>query len=313
MNDDALVELIAQQVRARLMAGGQGPGYTRAPSAARPSLETHSPEELRVIPCDESPETCSGCGMCAVRRPQDARAIVEAGAARIGAGGGTGRVEGGLAGYIDHTLLKPEATREQLHALAEEARKHRFATVCVNSANVRLMSQFLEGSGVPVCAVVGFPLGAMTPHAKAYETREAVRCGAREVDMVLNIGALKSSDHRLVFEDIKAVVDAAKPVAVKVILETSKLDREEKVAACALAKAAGAAFVKTSTGFGGGGATAEDVALMRRMVGADMGVKASGGVRDRGAAEAMIAAGANRIGASASVAIVTGGRAAGGY
>lgn len=313
MNDDALVELIAQQVRARLMAGGQGPGYTRSPAGARPSLETHSAEELRVIPCDESPETCSGCGMCAVRRPEDAKAIVAAGAARIGAGGGTGRVEGGLAGYIDHTLLKPEVTRDQLHALAEEARKHRFATVCVNSANVRLMTQFLQGSGVPVCAVVGFPLGAMTPHAKAFETREAVRCGAREIDMVLNIGALKSQDHRLVFEDIKAVVDAAKPVAVKVILETSKLDHEEKVAACALSKAAGAAFVKTSTGFGGGGATAEDVALMRRMVGADMGVKASGGVRDRAGAEAMIGAGANRIGASASVAIVTGGKDTGGY
>ena len=313
MNDDALVELIAQQVRARLMAGGQGPGYTRAPAAARPSLETHSAEELRVIPCDEPPETCSGCGMCAVRRPADAKAIVGAGAARIGAGGGTGRVEGGLAGYIDHTLLKPEATREQLHALAEEARKHRFATVCVNSANVRLMTQFLQGSGVPVCAVVGFPLGAMTPHAKAFETREAVRCGAREIDMVINIGALKSSDHALVFRDIKAVVDAAKPVPVKVILETSKLDHEEKVSACALSKAAGAAFVKTSTGFGGGGATADDVALMRRIVGGDMGVKASGGVRDRGAAETMIQAGANRIGASASVAIVTGGKGKGGY
>ncbi|MEZ4431855.1 MAG: deoxyribose-phosphate aldolase [bacterium] len=231
----------------------------------------------------------------------------------MGAGGGTGRVEGDLAGHIDHTLLKPEATRDELFALAEEARKFRFATVCVNSANVRLMAQLLDGSGVPVCAVVGFPLGAMTPHAKAFETREAIRCGAREVDMVLNIGALKSGDHRLVFEDIRAVVEAAKPVAVKVILETSKLDHEEKVAACVLAKAAGAAFVKTSTGFGGGGATAEDIALMRRIVGPDMGVKASGGVRDRAGAEAMIAAGANRIGASASVAIVTGGRSADSY
>ena len=260
MNEDALVELIAQQVRARLMAGGTGPGYTRSPvPAAAPrgaSLETHSPEELRKIPCSEDPTGCSACGMCAVRRPQDAKALTEGGAARIGAGPGTGRVENGLAGYIDHTLLLPEATREQLAKLAEEARKYSFATVCVNSANVRLMAQLLDGSGVPVCAVVGFPLGAMTPRAKAYETREAIRCGAREIDMVLNIGALKSGDHALVLADIQAVVEAAKPIGVKVILETSKLDHDEKVIACALSKAAGAAFVKTSTGFGGGGATA---------------------------------------------------------
>ncbi|MCA9540796.1 MAG: deoxyribose-phosphate aldolase [Myxococcales bacterium] len=249
--------------------------------------------------------------MCAVRRPEDVRALVDTGAARIGAGGGTGRVEGGLAGVIDHTLLKPEATRDELFALAEEARRHHFATVCVNSANVRLMAQFLEGSGVPVCAVVGFPLGAMTPHAKAFETREAVRCGAREVDMVLNIGALKSRDYALVLRDIRGVVEAARPVGVKVILETSKLNEDEKVIACSLSKAAGAAFVKTSTGFGGGGATAEDIALMRRIVGDEMGVKASGGVRSREDVERMIAAGATRIGASASVAIVTGGKGEG--
>ena len=314
MNDEDLVELIAQQVRARLMAGGHGPGYTRSPqTGALPTLETHSAEELRVIPCDENPADCSGCGLCAVRRPAHAKGIVNQGAARIGAGIGTGRVEGGLAGYIDHTLLKPEATRQQLFTLAEEARKHRFATVCVNSANVRLMSQFLEGSGVPVCAVVGFPLGAMTPHAKAFETREAIRCGAREIDMVINLGALKSGDHDLVLNDIKGVVTAARPIPVKVIIETSKLDDEEKIVACALAKAAQAAFVKTSTGFGGGGATAEDVALMRRVVGRSMGVKASGGVRNRADAEKMIAAGATRIGASASVAIVTGKTASGGY
>lgn len=313
MNDEALIEEIARQVRARLMAGGSGPGHTRAIRAGAPSLQTHSAEELRVIPCDEDPTDCSGCGMCAVRRPGDAQAIVAGGAARIAAGLGTGRVEGGLAGYIDHTLLKPEATRDELFALAEDARKYSFATVCVNSANVRLMTQFLAGSGVPVCAVVGFPLGAMTPHAKAFETREAIRCGAREIDMVINIGALKSGDLELVHRDIKAVVDAAKPIGVKVILETSKLNDEEKVIACTLSKAAGAAFVKTSTGFGGGGATTDDVALMRRVVGGEMGVKASGGVRSRDDAEKMIAAGANRIGASASVAIVTGKKGSGGY
>lgn len=315
MNDEALIELIAQQVKARLMAGGTGPGYTRSPlpviggggGGKGPGLETLSAEELRKIPCTEDPTGCSACGMCAVRRPQDAIALTEIGATRIGAGPGTGRVEGGLAGYIDHTLLAPEATRDQLAKLAEEARKYRFATVCVNSSNVRLMAQLLEGSGVPVCAVVGFPLGAMTPRAKAFETKEAIRCGAREIDMVLNIGALKSRDYALVQADIEAVVEAAKPIGVKVILETSKLDQEEKVIACVLSKAAGASFVKTSTGFGGGGATAEDIALMRRIVGSEMGVKASGGVRTREDAEKMIAAGANRLGASASVAIVTGG------
>ncbi|MEE2644442.1 MAG: deoxyribose-phosphate aldolase [Myxococcota bacterium] len=224
-----------------------------------------------------------------------------------------GRVDGSLARFIDHTLLRPDATRAELQKLADEARQHGFATVCVNSANVRMMRQLLGGSGVPVCAVVGFPLGAMNPRAKAFETREAVRCGAGEVDMVLNIGALKSRDLALVFQDIKAVVDAARPVPVKVILETSKLDDEEKIIGCSLSAAAGAAFVKTSTGFGGGGATAEDVALMRRVVGSELGVKASGGVRDRRSAEAMLKAGANRLGASASVAIVTGGKGKGGY
>ena len=176
-----------------------------------------------------------------------------------------------------------------------------------------MMTQMLQGSGVPVCAVVGFPLGAMSPRSKAFETREAIRCGAREIDMVVNIGALKSRDYELVFRDIKAVVDAAKPIGVKVILETSKIDDDEKIIVCALSKAAGAAFVKTSTGFGGGGATAEDVALMRRIVGPEMGVKASGGVRSQADAESMITAGANRLGASASVAIVTGGKGTGGY
>ncbi len=317
MREDELVEVIARQVRARLMAGGAGAGYTRQMPhpAPRPSLKTHSHEELRVIPCEEGPhdDDCGSCGMCVVRRPHDAQAVKAAGAARIGAGVGTGRVEGGLAGMIDHTLLKPEATKQELLTLAEEARAHRFATVCVNSSNVRLMAQFLQGSGVPVCAVVGFPLGSMTPRAKAFETREAIRCGAREIDMVLNIGALKSGEFALVLEDIKAVVDAARPVAVKVILETSKLTEEEKVIACALSKAAGAAFVKTSTGFGGGGATAADIALMRRIVGPEMGVKASGGVRSREDADAMVQAGANRIGASASVAIVTGQKGTGAY
>ncbi len=211
-----------------------------------------------------------------------------------------------LAAYIDHTLLKPEASREELRKIADEARQYKFASVCVNSTNVHLMKQLLEGSGVPVCAVVGFPLGAMGPRAKAFEASEAVRCGASEVDTVINIGALKSRDLSVVFEDIREVVEAAKPAIVKVIIETCKLTDEEKIMACALARAAGAAFVKTSTGFGGGGAKVEDVALMRRCVGPYMGVKASGGVHSREEALAFIAAGATRIGASASVAIVEG-------
>jgi deoxyribose-phosphate aldolase len=212
---------------------------------------------------------------------------------------------------IDHTLLKANATRSEIAKLCDEARQYRFWSVCVNSTNVGQCADLLRGSDVLVCAVVGFPLGAMSPAAKAYEAQEAVRAGAREVDMVMNIGALKSRDYGLVAEDIRAVVAASAPAIVKVILETSQLSAEEKAIACALSKVSGAHFVKTSTGFGGGGATPEDIALMRRVVGPDMGVKASGGVRTRGDAVAARTAGANRIGASSSVAIVTG-RADGG-
>ncbi|MFZ5445033.1 MAG: deoxyribose-phosphate aldolase [Myxococcota bacterium] len=213
-----------------------------------------------------------------------------------------------IAPYIDHTLLKPDATHDEVIKLCEEAKKYGFATVCVNSINVGTAARVLKGSNVLPIAVVGFPLGAGIPSAKAFETREAVRCGAREIDTVINIGALKSRDYALVQKDIEVVVNAAKPYPVKVILETSQLNNEEKIIACALSKAAGAAFVKTSTGFAGGGATPEDVALMRRIVGEDVGVKASGGVRSTEDALKMISAGANRIGASASVAIVTGGK-----
>lgn len=211
-----------------------------------------------------------------------------------------------IAQFIDHTLLKPEATREEVLKLCEEAKKYGFATVCVNSINVGTAARALHGSSVLAIAVVGFPLGAGLPSAKAFETREAVRCGAKEIDTVINIGALRSKDYALVQKDIEAVVNAAKPWPVKVILETSQLKDDEKIIGCALSKAAGAAFVKTSTGFAQGGATAEDVALMRRIVGDDVGVKASGGVRSTEDAMKMIAAGANRIGASASIAIVTG-------
>ncbi|MBA3463933.1 MAG: deoxyribose-phosphate aldolase [Deltaproteobacteria bacterium] len=224
---------------------------------------------------------------------------------RVGALPGVGSVPGDMAKLIDHTLLKPEATRDEVVKLCEEAKKHRFASVCVNTTWVGLCKSLLAGTDVMVCAVVGFPLGAMAPTAKAYEARDAVRAGAREIDMVINIGALKSRDYETVFEDICRVVKASAPAAVKVILETSALDTEQKIIGCAMSKLAGAAFVKTSTGFGKGGATIEDVQLMRRIVGGDLGVKASGGVRTAEDVLKMAQAGANRIGASASVAIVT--------
>ncbi|MCK8497137.1 MULTISPECIES: deoxyribose-phosphate aldolase [Myxococcus] len=211
-----------------------------------------------------------------------------------------------LAPYIDHTLLKPEARAEDVAKVAREAREHGFATVCVNSAQVATAAKVLAGSKTVPIAVVGFPLGASLSSAKAFEAREAIRAGAREIDMVLNVGALKARDHALVFQDIRAVVDACRPVPVKVILETSLLTDEEKVFGCLLSKSAGAAFVKTSTGFGSGGATVEDVALMRLTVGDDVGVKASGGIRSSEDALKMLRAGANRLGASASVAIVNG-------
>ncbi len=211
-----------------------------------------------------------------------------------------------LAAMIDHTLLKPDASPEQIGRLCEEARTYGFASVCVNPCNCALAREALRGSDVRVCTVIGFPLGASTSLVKAVEVRDALANGAQEVDMVINIGALKAGRDDLVLRDIQAVVEAAGGRAlVKAIIETGLLSDEEKVRACILAKRAGADFVKTSTGFGHGGATREDVALMRRTVGDSMGVKASGGVRDAQTARAMVEAGATRIGASAGVAIVT--------
>jgi len=207
---------------------------------------------------------------------------------------------------IDHTLLKPDATRPDIEKLCREAAEFHFATVCVNPTWVATAAALLRGSGVGVCSVVGFPLGATTPDVKNYETRRAIFDGATEIDMVINIGALKSGDLRTVERDIGAVVGPCREANVisKVILEVALLNDDEKIAACTLSKAAGADFVKTSTGFASGGATAADVALMRRIVGADMGVKAAGGVRDYEGLKAMVAAGASRIGASAGVKIV---------
>ncbi len=231
--------------------------------------------------------------------------VLVAGATRVGlhaAGGAPTDV----AALIDHTLLKPDATKHQIEELCREAAQFKFATVCVNPTWVSTCARLLRGTGVLVCSVVGFPLGATTPDVKAYETQRAIFDGAREIDTVINVGALKSGDLRLAERDIESVVGPCRACGAlsKVIIEAALLTDDEKVTACTLAKAAGANYVKTSTGFGPGGATVADVALMRRVVGAEMGVKAAGGVRDFESVKAMIGAGATRVGASAGVKIV---------
>jgi len=292
-NLEEVVEKITQKVAERLKEMGIAPD----------SVE-------QVVSCLISDEACTNCGLCVLKKPDAVSKIVDTGASRISAKLGiTSGIDQKMASMIDHTILKPDASREELTKICEEAKQCSFATVCVNSANIPLVARLLKGSSVKPIAVVGFPLGAATSQAKAFEAKEAIKAGAEEIDMVINIGALKSKDYTLVYDDIRRVVEASRPHKVKVIIETSNLDYDEKVAACVLAKTAGAAFVKTSTGFGKGGATVEDIALMRRVVGDDMEVKASGGIRTKEDAEAMVKAGANRIGASASVAIVTGKKA----
>src|SRR3954453_11033882 len=235
----------------------------------------------------------------------DLERIVDAGAERIGIVLGETATAHDWAALIDHTLLKPEASEADIRKLCEEAAKFGFASVCVNPTWVKKAAEFLKGTGVPVCTVIGFPLGATLPDVKAYEARRAIFNGAREVDMVINIGALKSGDDCAVADDIKAVVEAAHEnhILCKVIIETALLTDEEKVRACLAAKNAGADFVKTSTGFSKGGATVHDVALMRHTVGRSLGVKASGGVKGIEDARAMFEAGATRIGASVGVKI----------
>lgn len=244
---------------------------------------------------DETPSFCS----------TDVQRIVDAGASRIATVLGDTATSRDWASLIDHTLLKPEANEADIRKLCDEAAKFGFASVCVNPAWVKKASQFLKGSGVPVCTVIGFPLGATLPDVKAYEARRAIFNGASEVDMVINVGALKSGDVCAVEDDIRAVAEAAHENAVlcKVIIETALLTDEEKVKACRASKNAGADFVKTSTGFSKGGATVEDIALMRRTVGSSLGVKASGGVKGIDDARAMFEAGATRIGASVGVKI----------
>jgi len=250
---------------------------------------------------------CSDCaGQCLSRCTDKVQQVVSAGASRLTSTLGSGDVGPEVAAMIDHTLLKPDATQDQIAQLCFEARKYGFAAVCVNPTHVKLCAQLLKGSPVHVCTVVGFPLGATPPEVKAYEAQQAIDDGATEVDMVINIGAVKSKDYALVERDIATVARTSHTggAMLKVIIEAALLSDEEKVIACQLSKAAGADYVKTSTGFGPGGATSHDVELMRRTVGPEMGIKAAGGIRTYDDARAMIAAGATRIGASAGVKIL---------
>ncbi len=316
MDQAALVEAVIREVMARLQAeSGQAPTPppSTPPTPAESSVlhphPSHAPAGYKdgfrhpnpAFSEDHARGTHPG-----QRSPETVRSFVAAGADRIGGSPGAHVIPQDIARTIDHTLLKPDATEDQVRVLCDEAARYHFASVCVNPGFVRLCAQLLRGSQVKVCTVIGFPLGATTSATKAFEARRAIREGATEIDMVLNVGALKSGDYQLVFEDIREVSQAAHDAGalLKVILETALLTDEEKVAACLLAKRARADFVKTSTGFSSGGATLRDVAIMRATVGPDIGVKASGGIKSYLDAVGMIEAGATRIGASAGVSIV---------
>ena len=279
---ERIIEQITHEVMIMVRDGGV-PGPGRSGNTGRPGLSTQNYVD-QVQP------------------------VVRAGADRIASTLGIAPTDGSLSHMIDHTLLKPDATRDQVAQLCREAKKCDFASVCVNPSHVKLCADLLKGTQVRVCTVVGFPLGATSTETKVFEAQKAIRDGAAEVDMVINVGALKSRDYERVQCDIASVSRAchAGGAILKVILEAALLTDEEKVAACQLVKVSGGDFVKTSTGFGPGGATAEDVTLMRKVVGPSMGVKASGGIRTFADAQKMIAAGASRIGASASVKIIQG-------
>jgi len=275
---------------------GKPQGFT--PASPRPSSQSDC--RLEENPCGPS------CQKCNPLNNYSAQQVKDMGVDRVSFCNPDSQ-SASIAGMIDHTLLKASATQEEIGKLCEEARKYRFASVCVNPGYVALCARMLRGSRVKVCTVIGFPLGSTTPTVKAIEARDAMANGAEEIDMVINIGALKSGNDQIVLDDIKAVREATRGKVLKVIIETSYLTKDEKVRACRMAKQANADFVKTSTGFGSGGATVEDVALMRETVGPEMGVKAAGGIKDAKAAKDMIKAGATRLGTSASIAIVSGG------
>jgi deoxyribose-phosphate aldolase len=282
---ERLVEEITQQVLKAVNATDSGV------PVADPSHDPNCPD-------------CQNQGV--QHRPHLVRQAMNAGASRFSATLGIKHVDGDIARLIDHTLLKPDATQAQIAQLCHEARQYGFAAVCVNPTHVKLCADLLQGSEVAVCTVVGFPLGATPPEVKSYESQQAIDDGATEVDMVINVGALKGGEHDLVERDIAMVTRTChnNSVVCKVIIEAALLTREEKTKACELAKRAGADYVKTSTGFGPGGATVADVALMRQVVGPAMGIKAAGGIRSYEDAKGMVEAGATRIGASAGIAIV---------
>ena len=304
---DRLVDLITDKVMDELRRAS-APVHKASPAAPITPAPFPLPAPAGHVESDaETRERLRLFSVSGATSPEETRTLHEAGAARVVATMGYCPASDGLASLIDHTLLKPDATRDDIEQLCREAAQFCFASVCVNPNWVPLCRELLRNSGVKVCTVIGFPFGAHLPDVKAYEARRAVETGAEEVDMVINIGALKSKDYALVEQDIRGVVQAVgRNTVVKVILETSLLNRDEKVMGSTLAKAAGADYVKTSTGFAGGGATVEDVRLMRETVGPEIGVKASGGIRTKEDVEAMVAAGATRIGASAGVKIVRG-------
>lgn len=300
--DPAELESIAAAIAEQILAGA---GV--APSASAPPLPSTRNQIKGREGLNESEDVCPGCvqrcaQMCALKTKN----IISAGADRVSASEKLTKIDPKIAALIDHTILKPEATRAEVVKVCQEARQYNFASVCVNPHWVPLVAAELKGSPVKVCTVVGFPLGATSTASKVAEAEIAIRVGAQEVDMVLNVGALKSGDHQTAKLDVQLVAETChrNGAILKVILETALLTDDEKAIACALCKIAGADFVKTSTGFSKSGANAHDIALMRKVVGPDMGVKASGGIRTLEDLETMYAAGASRIGASASVKIV---------
>jgi deoxyribose-phosphate aldolase len=285
MRNEELVERITREVLMRLSPEQQS-----------------SPDESEQVCL-----TCVACGECVTRRPEAVAALVDAGAARISSTVGAAPKDKNIASLIDHTLLKPDATRDDIARLCDEAIQHGFAAVCVQPCHVRFVAERLDRAGVrtKACTVVGFPQGANSSEVKALEAKRAIADGAREIDMVINVGMLKSGDYRYVENDIRGVVEVCgRDIVTKVILETGYLDEEEMIKACALAKAAGVDYVKTSTGFGPRGASVEDIQLMRKVVGEEIGVKAAGGIRTAEDLKKMVEAGATRIGTSASIKII---------
>lgn len=307
MDIESLVNRITQEVIKEMATSGERPAVIA--SGEERKWQTRDGKTCLLKTTGE----CAGVGCCAELVPGSVREIFQSGADRVGNRLGGVVDAADVGARIDHTLLKPTATSDEIRELCKEAREHQFASVCVNPHFVPLSAELLRGSPVKVCTVVGFPLGATTTFTKAAETKEAVANGADEIDMVINIGALKNGEDHLVEEDMAAVVRAASGRVTKAIFETALLSDDEVVRACRMAKRAGLDYVKTSTGFGPGGATVHHVTLMRQTVGRSMGVKASGGVRDLEGAREMIQAGATRIGASASVKIVTGERGTDSY